>query len=481
MKNLSDDELLAAIATHRDREAFAELYRRYSQDVYRMARYLTGKQDATEDAAQEALLIVWRKANTYRAGNARSWILRITAVVCMQTLKKRKRREFDVDEMAPIADSADPRAPQEQAELLTALRQIMERLSNPDRQIVALYFGANYSQEEIGKELGVGQRTISTRIEQILDKLRQRLAKAGFAAAASTIGARDFLDALDEVTVPERMWDQLTARLDQPLSSPQAASASPSVEVGSFSKYMLAIGALAMAGLGIFILNPFGPPVSPATPAPQTLSPVSQGPEATLNRRWTFDKGPATDLEVFQGTWKWKPGNGDGYMFTPPFLKTDAAPVYTAVLLPQTFGVHPFEILVDATAQIGRNGFQAKWMDKTSIVAHRSCHGPKVKNLKRQRDIRLRIVGYGPYLVSYINGEDYLVNIYAKPYPGDRLVLVLLGYNTHQIEVRALPSDSPEEYEQEIRRMEERIRQQPGAGFENIPAIFMRPGATLRK
>src|SRR6185369_1770597 len=63
---LSDDQLLLCIAQQRDREAFAELYRRFARLAFNVAFNVTGNRSLAEEAAQEAMLQLWISAKSYQ-------------------------------------------------------------------------------------------------------------------------------------------------------------------------------------------------------------------------------------------------------------------------------------------------------------------------------------------------------------------------------------------------------------------------------
>ena len=61
------------------REAFGVLYDRHSRAAYSLAYRMMGEKAAAEDLVQEALLKVWRSADSYQAerGSVRTWMLSI--------------------------------------------------------------------------------------------------------------------------------------------------------------------------------------------------------------------------------------------------------------------------------------------------------------------------------------------------------------------------------------------------------------------
>ncbi|NMC13416.1 MAG: RNA polymerase subunit sigma-70, partial [Chloroflexi bacterium] len=80
----SDEELLKYI-TRGNSFAFNCLYERYGQRLYAYALRLTENPAQAEDILQESMLIVWRKAATYRGeGSVQAWLLSIIRNKCMQ-------------------------------------------------------------------------------------------------------------------------------------------------------------------------------------------------------------------------------------------------------------------------------------------------------------------------------------------------------------------------------------------------------------
>jgi RNA polymerase sigma-70 factor (ECF subfamily) len=72
--------------------AFNHLYERYGQRLYAYALRLTENPALAEDILQECMLIVWRKAATYRErGSVQAWLLGIVRHKCMQLFRQSGR------------------------------------------------------------------------------------------------------------------------------------------------------------------------------------------------------------------------------------------------------------------------------------------------------------------------------------------------------------------------------------------------------
>jgi RNA polymerase sigma-70 factor (ECF subfamily) len=98
-----------------DREAFAFVYRSYSQFVRRVCLRMLRDPAEVEDAAQDVFLRVFLKINTFRGESAfSSWLYRLTTNVALMRLRKNKRfwttskeRKLDDDPSSEI-DTPDP-------------------------------------------------------------------------------------------------------------------------------------------------------------------------------------------------------------------------------------------------------------------------------------------------------------------------------------------------------------------------------------
>ncbi len=190
--NSSDDfKLLQAIAVRQDRQAFAQLYERHARHAYNLARQLTDSREEAEDAVQDALLRVWRYAAAVRSDrNPRGWILKVVARAAL--MRARSRHKATVPEQDDIALLVGPRlegasseSESERHELMNALRDEFQRLSAENRRLMALYFGAGFSQSEISETLGISQSAVSQKIEKVLGSMRARLTASGFSAAVA--------------------------------------------------------------------------------------------------------------------------------------------------------------------------------------------------------------------------------------------------------------------------------------------------------
>ena len=110
-----------ARAARGDANAFETLMGAYEKKIYALCLRMMGNPHDGEDAAQEAMLRIWRTIGQYRFESAFStWVYRVTASCCMDAIRKRQRHEQPSLEEMGEASGFDPadggETPQEQTE-----------------------------------------------------------------------------------------------------------------------------------------------------------------------------------------------------------------------------------------------------------------------------------------------------------------------------------------------------------------------------
>lgn len=146
-----------------DRQAFELLYRRYGTFVFRRARRLLGDEQLARDVSQDVFLQILR-APAWNPPSPVGWLCTTTTNCCLNLLR-RKRRWRDLLRARPQPPPAAPSLP------VTALLDgLPARL-----QEIAVYYGLDeMTQEEIALVLGVSQKTVSNRIQELRTLLEER-------------------------------------------------------------------------------------------------------------------------------------------------------------------------------------------------------------------------------------------------------------------------------------------------------------------
>jgi len=304
----TDADLLNAVA-HGDRDAFAELYRLYESPAFGLALRITCDRALAEEALQEAMLLVWQSAATWRKqGTVRSWLMTIVARESLGTLRSRRRlkvlRERVAAQPEPIQHKAVSAAPAD-GEMLGKLRDLLQKLPEAERQLLALYYGGEMSQNEIAKQLDLPQTTISFRIKKSLESLRHGLAGAGVAALA--LEAAPLREALCGGAAAPNLLRNVLPRLGE-----RAGLATSS----HGTSYLPAVSATVLMLAGVFwLLAPAAPPPVVSKPRTQplqaTVTTMASEPEKRMpHLRFTFDNGLPAAIQLLHGTFEAKKSFG---------------------------------------------------------------------------------------------------------------------------------------------------------------------------
>lgn len=169
-------------------EKTAERLLAYGAPAYRLAARVLGSHEGAEDAVQQAYLeALGRLRAAPPPRDARTWFLKVVVLVARHRRRSeanRRRREAAVrPERAGAPPGGDP-------ELVPRLRAELAALEEKHRLAVSLCCEEGLSRREAAAVLAVPERTVSEHVRVGLERLRQSLVRAGYAAVpAAVLGA----------------------------------------------------------------------------------------------------------------------------------------------------------------------------------------------------------------------------------------------------------------------------------------------------
>lgn len=139
------------------------LVRSHADLVYRVALRVTGTTDDAADAAQEALVKVWRGIASVPADRQRAWAARVARNAALDLLRRRSVRPQPgaadaVDEPPATAPLPDDDA--ETADLRTDIARCLGRLDEPYRSILVLREIEGLAYNEIADALDLPLNTL---------------------------------------------------------------------------------------------------------------------------------------------------------------------------------------------------------------------------------------------------------------------------------------------------------------------------------
>ena len=170
-ENPADEAALVALA-QTDRRAFAPLYARYADPVYRYCHRRLGNPEAAADATSQVFVKALAALPRFRAGSFRSWLFAIAHNTVVDDLR-RARADATLE---AGADRPDPGPSPEELAVAAdegrTLRAVLAGLSDDQRHVVELRL-AGLSDREIAAVLG--RSLAATKMLQVRAVARLRL------------------------------------------------------------------------------------------------------------------------------------------------------------------------------------------------------------------------------------------------------------------------------------------------------------------
>lgn len=185
--SLAEDFDLVSLVSRGEQAALAMLYDRYHRQCFSFAlRILPTEQDA-EEAVQETFVRVWRSSSQYDSSKAgvASWILSITRNLCIDELRRRRRRAPEVPTLDGAMEKPGPDRTDLEAErkiMGEQVRGALQSLSPEQRSAIELVYFHGLSSQEVGQVLGVPAPTVRSRLRLGLLKLGGVLQAQGLIA-----------------------------------------------------------------------------------------------------------------------------------------------------------------------------------------------------------------------------------------------------------------------------------------------------------
>ena len=178
LSEMDDVSLIRCIAQARDKAAFAELFRRYGLKLKAFMIRSGAAADMAEEAAQETLLAVWRRAETFdpERASAPAWLFAIARNKRVDLLRRGARPEPDPEDPSYRPDPPPPSDQRLAAERRDqAVRAALVELTSDQREVVMLSFYTGCAHAEISERLNIPLGTVKSRLRLAFGKLRAAL------------------------------------------------------------------------------------------------------------------------------------------------------------------------------------------------------------------------------------------------------------------------------------------------------------------
>lgn len=182
----SENSLIIS-AQRGDMDAFNTLALKYQDMLYRIALRIVHDECIAEDALQEAMIHAFRHIRSFRGGNFKSWLARVTVNASYDELRRGKRHlslplEQYTQEGEEIESpewmrdpSSGPEERSESSELMGVLHQCIRTLVPDYRLMVILVDMEGMSYEEAAQVARVPVGTVKSRLARARMQIRKSL------------------------------------------------------------------------------------------------------------------------------------------------------------------------------------------------------------------------------------------------------------------------------------------------------------------
>ena len=180
MKTDHDTQLLQEVAKSRSRQAFHELFEKYSAKIFKFALSNGMDETSATDLVQEVMTTVWTKAALFSAekGQASTWIFTVARNARFDMLRKKTREGKHItsaDLWQLESTAVDPKVDLEERLSNKELARYVEQLPTQQKSVIRQVYFNGLTQEEYARKNSVPLGTVKSRIRLALRKLNQFL------------------------------------------------------------------------------------------------------------------------------------------------------------------------------------------------------------------------------------------------------------------------------------------------------------------
>ena len=183
----NDDNTLLQRVAGGDHAAFAQFYDRVSGPLYSLAMKMLGDAHDAQDALQEGMEHLWRKAPTFDPARASafSWSVMIFRSRLIDRIRRRASQARMIEKVTEHAD-AEPHDAVDglmnavRKEDCSIIRRVLATLKEEQRELLGHAFYSGLTQQEIAEQTGKPLGTVKTVIRRALLELRAKLQREGY-------------------------------------------------------------------------------------------------------------------------------------------------------------------------------------------------------------------------------------------------------------------------------------------------------------
>lgn len=153
---------------------FEALYREQMPRIYNFFRYRFGNNALAEDLTATTFEKAWRKRHQYRHNLSAftTWLFTIAQRVAIDHYR-RPQREVALDHAFDLAAPGNPEEALQKQNDIQQLNALLDQLSDRERALVALKYGASLTNRAIAELSGLSESNVAVILHRTLKTLRK--------------------------------------------------------------------------------------------------------------------------------------------------------------------------------------------------------------------------------------------------------------------------------------------------------------------
>jgi RNA polymerase sigma-70 factor (ECF subfamily) len=174
---VQDEQGLIQRARDFDQEAFAQLYERHFDKIYRYVALKIGNKMEAEDVTQQVFLKALQSISSYqwREIPFSAWLYRIAHNQVVDYLRKKTRPlAVPLNEQLPVSDS-NPEKTAEQKLDAEQLMQATRQLTTAQQEVISLRFSSELPISQVAKIMGKSETAVKALQHSAIVALRKIL------------------------------------------------------------------------------------------------------------------------------------------------------------------------------------------------------------------------------------------------------------------------------------------------------------------
>lgn len=176
------DKLLHKLKKH-DQKALEAIMEQYSRLVaniiYNVSKGNLSKEDI-EETMTDVFVTLWNNAEKVQQGKLKSYICCIAKTRTLNKMAVTKNKailnidDYDIEADFSIEDAT------EQKDIHRELREIIDEIGMPDREILVRYYYYYQNVTQISNLMGINLETVKSKLRRTREKIKSKLIERGY-------------------------------------------------------------------------------------------------------------------------------------------------------------------------------------------------------------------------------------------------------------------------------------------------------------